>query len=134
MALSKFHTDALSFILNQYEDLSVFLAQIPLLTIENIEHTGVGCFYTYNLPGDYKLDDIQIEEPEIIVGNECHLTAPELEYGASVLLWIRNKRMETLEILAHGDAYPESELDVYKFEIVPVNRIDDTQDYRFALK
>jgi hypothetical protein len=47
MPLSKFHIDTLSAIIGCFKQHSFLLEQIPFLTINNIEHTVVDCYYAY---------------------------------------------------------------------------------------
>jgi hypothetical protein len=126
MSLSRFQVDALTFIINQYQDLELLHEQIPFLEIIDIEHTGVGCFYNYKLNSDYDFLNIQPNvNDEEILGMGCQLEAETLIYGASLTLFIKNKTIETLEILAHGPNFPTEELTDYSFRIVPVNIIND---------
>lgn len=128
MSLSKFHIETLSFIINQHQDFAILLKQIPYLEINDVDHTGVGCFYNYKLSSDYHTLNINLNiDNESILGMGCQLEAENLIHGASLTLWINNKTIETLEILAHVEDFPIVELTEYSLKIVPVNIIDDVQ-------
>lgn len=126
MTLSTFHIDTLSFIISGHKDYLVLLAQLPYLQIVDVEYTEVGSFYNYKLNDDCSVNNAELNEPDVMLGAGCELLAAELSYGASLFLLVKDNKVKTLEILAHGGDFPNKELTKYSFRTIPVNIIDET--------
>ena len=119
--LTEFHKAALSFMLDDPADQHL-REQIPYLSLVETEHTGVGCFYTYEVSPSSSLKFDTDLEYLIDLGKTLY--AKEFSLGASMILYVSNGKIDGLGILAHGDRYPETEPTEYRFENTPYNIID----------
>jgi hypothetical protein len=123
MVLTKFHIDALKFIINDYYDMyPELLDQIPFLEISDIEHTGVGCFYSFAL-NNVAFKNINRNNNDVLCGGYT-LYSDELIEGALMMIFLREGKIETLEVMAHESQYPITEPKNYYFKNLPVNVID----------
>lgn len=121
--LLKFHFDILSFIIDKNPEYVDLMVQLPFLTLTETEHTGVGCFYTYSLDTSFDLSKMNFAEDDIILDMSMSFNSDKLPNGAMVVFYIRNKKIDTLEILSNGTDYPIEELEDYAFESRPINYI-----------
>jgi hypothetical protein len=120
MTVSKFQKDSLIYVITLFEKTEL-LKQIELLEIEEIEHTGVGCIYSYR---PLNLTEIQINN-NLILGAGCMVYNKEIENGASITVNINNGQISSLEFLAHGTNFPTEDLTNYKFDENEINIIHD---------
>lgn len=121
--LSKFHFDVLSFIIESNPDYVNLKEQLPFLTVIDIEHTGIGCFYTYSLNDDFDISKLNLQVNDLILDMGSSLNSEKLPEGAQLILLIKNKKIETLEVMSNGDNYPSEELSDYSFKEVSSNYI-----------
>lgn len=119
--ISEFHKAALMYMLDDPEDQSL-RAQIPYLSVVDFEHTGVGCDYIYGLSESAPLQYDSELNYIICLGKSMY--AKEFSDGASMILHVRKGKIAVLDILVHGDDYPETEPTEYRFEDTPYNIID----------
>jgi len=123
--LTEFHKAALTFMLSHPDDKELN-RQIPYLSLADVEHTGVGCFYRYQVS---QLVPLEIKsEQDFIIDGGMALYAKELPDGASMILYVEKGIIDCLEVLAIDSQYPITEPTNYRFENRSFNLIVDTDD------
>ena len=118
MALSKFHIDTLTAIINCFGQYHFLLDQIPFLSIIATEHTGVGCFYNYELSTDFehKIN----ENVERVLSAPLHIESAEIQEGiGGIILYTNKGKIETLEIFTYTSSLPTKELGNYSYRAIP---------------
>ena len=126
MKPTAFQIDCINYVLNSIEGFSKLLVQLSVLEINLIENTGVSCIYKYTLTPNNNLTHLHFDKSEIaLVG--CQVNIDTLPYGATLTLWIRKGKIDTLEILTNGNDFLKNEPENYSFEIIPVNYIIDNK-------
>lgn len=123
--LTDFHKAALTFMLSHPDDKELN-RQIPYLSLADVEHTGIGCFYSYQIS---QLATLEIKsEQDFIIDGGMTLYANELPDGASMVLYVENGIIDCLEVLAIDSQYPRTEPTNFRFENRPFNLIIDADD------
>ena len=125
MKPSNFQIDSIKFIVKYYPALNPLCHQIPLLELIDIEHTGVGCCYSYRVNNNNPAFISSIKE-DLILNDGFQVKADELPSTAALTLRITNGKIDSLDILAHGSHFPKADPHNYIFEKVIVNYIDRT--------
>lgn len=128
MKLSTFQIECIEFIINSSEGFEQLLAQVPALELKSIEHTGVGCIYSYELESTFDSSSTFPDTSDFIIEGGFLVTAAGLPSGASLMLWIEKGRINALEVLALGADFPKQDPTVYAFDMSPVNIIIDKKD------
>ena len=68
-------------------------------------HTGVGFFLSLKLPDDFHGLKV-LADMEPLTGP--HVTSPRLELGAGTVLFFDDGKVDTLEVFAYGEYFPEA--------------------------
>jgi hypothetical protein len=126
MRPSQFQIDSIKFVL-QSGEFSHFLEQLDGLNLKSIEHTGVGCIYSYYLDPMFDSSLKLHDENDLIVEGGFFLRSDDLPNGASLTLWIEKGRIASLEVLANGSDFPLTDPTNYSFDIIPINIIKNGQ-------
>lgn len=93
------------------EETPLLKKQLPYLTENDFDYTGVGVFVKFLV--DDLIREYKVKQDEMVIDGIV-IQSSELEIGGYALLFIRGGLIETLEILGHGDSYPERDLKDYK--------------------
>lgn len=119
---SSFVKDSISFVLESYELVQDFQYQIQHLKVVEIEHTGIGCLYSFSIKeGTLKSRNI---EDNSILSDGCTVYVNDVGLEASLTVWIEKGIIDCLEILCHTGNYPINDPQTYYFKLNPVNYID----------
>jgi hypothetical protein len=93
-------------------------AQLENVQVASRKYTGVGC-YSNLVPAE---SAPATQDP---YGSHGPLQGPDFEsacvkYGGGTLLWFKDGRVNSLEIYANGDFFPENHADLVPFTIADV--------------
>ena len=109
--LNPLETALLKDIANFYQDVALS-AQIARCRVALREYSGCGFFTTLAVPDS---------SPAIVRAkaalNGCDVEATGLSHGAGSILFIKNGRLDFLEVFAYDDGYPAMVLD---FSLKPI--------------
>ncbi len=123
MVESKLTLDILDLFFDGEKDAELFKMQINLLTISEIEYTGVGAFisfksdeeiYKYRAYSDFTNSDF-VNENRLTILDGIQIKNDSLNIEASAMIRIEDGIIESIEIFNHnGFEYPEYELEHYE--------------------
>lgn len=71
-------------------------------TIREVRLTRVGAFVEFDVP-----DDLPRVVPESITGGSAFLEIVGLAYGAGCVVFVREGRLDCLELFAYGESWPD---------------------------
>ena len=108
--MKKLERDILNWIAARCGDQSL-AEQCRQATAPFREYTGVGVFVTLEVPESVEVCGLA-RAPEVPYP---YVNSPDLEYGAGCVLFLEDGRLDTLEIFAYGDSFPE-DIDDYVLE------------------
>ncbi len=91
--------------------------QLSNCTLIGRDYTGVGFFLKLKVSDNVPV--VEGEEGDIDPVPGPFIDSPELESGGDTVLFIHNGVIETLEIFAYGDSFPES---LEEYELQKPNR------------
>jgi hypothetical protein len=112
MIESQLVLDLLDLLLDQEQDALAFRAQIPHLSIGEIEYTGgAGAFIYFKSEPSIELFKQLSKYTNF---NAVLLSAEELTADAEAIVHIKNGVMDYLEIWSHDGNYPNHEVQNYK--------------------
>ena len=122
--LTSFVTDSIRFVLKSYDFPDELESQIPYLTLIEKEHTTIGCCYSFDLSTESK-SLISPNDNSILTGG-CMVYVDSIGMEADLTIWVKNGKIDCLEVLSHTCNFPKKDPEKYYFKNTPVNYIDLT--------
>jgi len=111
MISSKFILNILDLLLDGDEDGKTLSPQVDYLIDAKYEYTGVGLFVTFQTCAG--IENCKHPKDRLILEG-VSITSTELAIGASVIVFVRDGVIRTLEIWSYDGGYPKRELINYK--------------------
>lgn len=119
-----FVIDSIRFVLESFGFLEDLESQISSLSIVDKEHTKIGCYYSFDLNSNDK-SIIDPNDNSILCAG-CNVYVDSIGLVADLTVWLREGKIDCLEVLSHTCDFPVNDPEKYYFKNIPVNYIDLT--------
>jgi hypothetical protein len=94
-------------------------AQLAHVRVSARQHTGVGCYSDFAVPGDAPASTRPYASHGPLEGPD--FKSPTLKYGGGTLLWFAAGHAQTLEIYTFDDVFPVDHAELGAFELGSTN-------------